>query len=254
MESTGSRLKNLRLEKGISLQEVHKKTKLHLNILRAIEDDALVGFNPVYIKGFLKIYCKFLGVDPKDYIVDYKEPTVPVELAEQPKKESLGLKKPVSFIKTNSVKWVSSFKSINIKLVFLAILIIFLAIGLFNLGKFISSKRGLRATGKTKVMTRVGESASSRSKQAISAIMLGVRAKQDCWIELRADGRLMFRRTLKKGQFESWQAKDKIEFSLGNAGGIELELNGKAIPSIGRRGQVVRNITITKKEGLVIPR
>ncbi|MBI3991561.1 MAG: helix-turn-helix domain-containing protein, partial [Candidatus Omnitrophica bacterium] len=73
MESTGTKLKNLRLQKGLSLEDVHKKTKIHLNILKAIEEDSLVNFSPVYIKGFLKIYCKSLGVDPRDCISDYKE-------------------------------------------------------------------------------------------------------------------------------------------------------------------------------------
>ncbi len=74
MESAGARLKKLRLQKGLSLEEVHKQTKIHLDILKAIEEDSLVNFSPVYIKGFLKIYCKFLGVDPRDCVSDYKEP------------------------------------------------------------------------------------------------------------------------------------------------------------------------------------
>jgi len=75
MESTGSRLKKLRQEKGLSLEEVHKKTKIRLNILKAIEEDNIIGLSPVYIKGFLKIYCKFLGTEPKEYIPGYQEPS-----------------------------------------------------------------------------------------------------------------------------------------------------------------------------------
>src|SRR3989338_7892361 len=73
MESAGAKLKSARLQKGLSLEEAHKKTKIHLNILKAIEEDSLINFSPVYIKGFLKIYCKFLGVDPRDCMPDYKE-------------------------------------------------------------------------------------------------------------------------------------------------------------------------------------
>lgn len=73
MESAGARLKKLRLERGFDLEEVQKKTKIHLNILRSIEEDNFINISPVYLKGFLKLYCQFLGVDPKDYLVDYKE-------------------------------------------------------------------------------------------------------------------------------------------------------------------------------------
>ena len=66
MEPTkGTRLKKLRLEKGISLEEIQKKTKIHPNILRAIEGDAITDLSPIYLKSFLKIYCKFLGVDSR---------------------------------------------------------------------------------------------------------------------------------------------------------------------------------------------
>jgi len=63
MESPGTRLKRLRLEKGISLEEVHKKTKVHLNILKAIEEDNLINFSPVYLKGFLNQMGEYKTVE-----------------------------------------------------------------------------------------------------------------------------------------------------------------------------------------------
>ena len=74
MESKGARLKSIRLAKGISIEDASKKTKIHLNILKSIEEGSIGNLNPVYLKGFLKIYCKFLGVDPREFIPDYKEP------------------------------------------------------------------------------------------------------------------------------------------------------------------------------------
>ena len=40
-DSAGEKIKSARLQKGLSLEEVHKKTKIHLNILKAIEEDSL---------------------------------------------------------------------------------------------------------------------------------------------------------------------------------------------------------------------
>ena len=64
---------------------------------------------------------------------------------------------------------------------------------------------------------------------------------------------MVFQNILKKGRYESWQADQKIEFSLGNAGVVDLEVNGKLVSNLGRRGQVIKNIVITR-EGLTIPR
>ena len=63
---------------------------------------------------------------------------------------------------------------------------------------------------------------------------------------------MVFQRVLERNRFESWQAKEKIEFSLGNAGAVELEINGKIFSNLGRKGQTLKNIIITK-EGLTIP-
>jgi len=253
-ESAGTKLKNLRLQKGLSLEEAHKRTKIHLNILKAIEEDSLVNFSPVYIKGFLKIYCKFLGVDPRDYIPDYKEPHVPVKRA-----TDLG-EKPVSSFKMPLLNF-SSLKAIRINFKALAAvcLIILFIIGLFNLGKFISSKASRiskRAAAPVILVSKAENKAVAaklQSSTVLKNITLDIHAKENCFILVKSDGRVMFQNILRKGRSESWQAKDKIELSLGNAGAVELEINGKRIPGLGRKGQALKNISITK-EGLSIKR
>lgn len=277
MESPGTRLKRLRLEKGISLEEVHKKTKVHLDILKAIEEDNLINFSPVYLKGFLKIYCKFLGVDPHDHIPDYKEPEYKAVLSDKLKESS---KNPASFsrVASNAMGYLKPLlNNLKRKNVIIALVVIVGVIFVFKLGKIVSargssSKKITRAAAASKAsdkttkavkasqiapVTIESESAPSTISipQAKSAtgIKLGIRAKEDCWIQLKADGRMVFQNILKKGRFESWQADEKIEFSLGNAGVVDLEVNGKLVSNLGRRGQVIKGIVITK-EGLTIPR
>lgn len=242
MESTGARLKKVRQELGLSLEEVHKKTKIRLEILKAIEEDSLINLSPVYVKGFLKIYCKFLGVDFKDFIVDYKEPPGIV------KDVSAKQEEPSSFLKAVSVKLIS-LKSmpLKIKRVFIGIaILIFVSIGLFNLGKMVSSMR------ESKTRAVITEPQAQPKAETALGIKLAIRAKENCWIQLKADGKVVFQSVLRKGRTENWQAKDKIELSLGNAGGVDLEVNGQIISNLGRRGQVLKDILITK-EGLSIP-
>jgi cytoskeletal protein RodZ len=274
MESAGERIKKLRLEKGISLEEVQKKTKIHLNILKALEGDSLTDLSPVYLKGFLKIYCNFLGVEPKDYIPDYKETQTVVKNADTSGYLLDRPEKAPSFLKTTSLKLSSfkptkEFKTVSIFIV----IIIFIAIGLFNLGKFVSSRRVHLAQGrpspvaekkdnakaqkvqKSKAITGVTPKPQPKKitsqRESPSVIRLIIRARENCWVFLKADGRVVFQRVLEKGRFESWQAKDKIELSLGNAGAVELEVNGQLFSNLGRKGESRKNIVITK-EGLDI--
>lgn len=48
-------------------------------------------------------------------------------------------------------------------------------------------------------------------------------------------------------QTHTWKAREKFIITLGNAGGIRLSVNGKDIGVLGKRGEVVRNITITPR-------
>ena len=257
MESAGEKLKKLRLEKGLSLEEAHKKTKIHLNILKAIEGDTITNLNPIYLKGFLKIYCNFLGVNPNEYISGYREIK-----AENPVKdivkETAQESRKTNVLRETAIK-IGSFKAPK-KLRTSAILIlavIFLADGLFNIGKFISSRRksGL-AQERLSAMSALLEAKKEKQKTKIplaTKITLVISAKERSFVQVKADGRTIFKGDLAKKRSESYSANEKIELIVGNAGAVELIVNGTRFSNIGKRGQSRKNIVITK-EGLNLGR
>lgn len=256
--TVGARLKKLRLEKGFTLEEVNKKTKIHLNILKCIEEDNLINVNPVYIKGFIKIYSKFLGADPNDFLEGVKETKPAAQV--KPKNEN----KHDSFLKNASLKLRSFKPHINLKPVLAACGAVIALVLLFNIGKAIITK--IRSLPKKAKVSAVSAPAKAVKKQepanlknakppaaapVVSVIRLAIRAKENCYISLKADGKVQFQGILKKGRFENWQAKDKFELSLGNAGAVDLEINGKLITNLGKRGRALKDILITK-EGLSV--
>ena len=274
MENAGAKLKKLRLEKGISLEEVQRKTKIHLDVLKSVEDDALANLNPVYINGFLKIYCNFLGVDPGEYLIRDKKNnlSVPVKAKEKDKELFWNSGEKKFFLKPKILAIIG-----------LAVVFLFLTLGIVKLGKFISSKfSGRKKAGVRLVLpkpkqpkkvkkenkfktpavsipkTTANLPASSEQKSVAASpapvsadnseagVRIGIHALDDCWVQAKLDGKVIFQNILKKGRFESWTAENKVELSLGSAGGVRLEVNGKIIPSLGRKNQVVKNILITK--------
>lgn len=270
MGSIGKILQNLRLEKGLSLEEVQKQTKIHLNILKAIEEDNYINLSPIYIKGFLKIYCKFLSIDPQQYIPDY--------IAPQNTTVKLGVaKKPLTFFKSASNR-LGFLKGISRKTKVTILIILVFAIssvGLFSFGKAISSRRhtivneegtvlpGPDKRKKKKVQLAQLQklpfvSSKSKAKQSepisgravTSSLRLSILAKEDCFISLKLDGRLVFYSNLKKGKSETWQAKEKIEFSLNNTRAVDLILNGEKIStSAGKKGQASK--FLVTRQGLI---
>ncbi|GAA5343368.1 MAG: hypothetical protein canaca05_08690 [Anaerolineaceae bacterium] len=62
-EISGSKLKQIREERNIPLEQVAKSTRIRLSILQDLENDEYTDLGSrVQIRGFLKLYADFLGV------------------------------------------------------------------------------------------------------------------------------------------------------------------------------------------------
>jgi len=69
----GEQLKNLRGEGRITLHEVSRDTKIPLKYIEMLEDGDFDSLPPdVYVKGFLRAYAEFLGIEPKKLINLYQ--------------------------------------------------------------------------------------------------------------------------------------------------------------------------------------
>jgi len=267
MEPIGKVLKKTRLEKGFTLEDVQKKTKININILSAIEEENFINLSPIYVKGFLKIYSNFLGINLEEYMAGYKEQPPAVKAANL--KEA-----PAPFLEpsSNKFEFLSPDRKIGVSII-IGLVVVFLAVGLFSLGELFlfkgrpgskkdnlavvvpdRAKKKLQIAQVRKVIpaaVKPKQPALAPQKYAASEIRLGILARENCWVTLKADGRLIFHGVLRKGKSESWQAKEKIELSLGNAGAVELVVNGERISSLGKRAQARKNILINR-EGLTV--
>ncbi len=253
IELIGERLKKIRQEKGLTLEDLQKKTKVHLNILKAIEGETLTNLSPIYLKGFIKIYCKALGLDPKDYIPDYKESSSSVILGSHKTKESflrnVGLK--INSLKPNK----NIRKAIIIGLISLVFLIvIFKIVGCLSSNRSSAPSIPSRTNYPKKLESVQAAPGTSIPKEASGGVRLVVSARENCLVSVKVDGKVVFHRVLERGRSNNWKAKDRIDLSLGNASAVEIVVNGQRFKDLGRKGQPLKNIVITEKEGLSIPR
>ncbi|MDD4909860.1 MAG: DUF4115 domain-containing protein [Candidatus Omnitrophica bacterium] len=238
MDTIGIVLRQKREELGLSLSDAAKKTKIHINILKALEEDRFEGISPVYVKGFLKIYSRLLGLNEREVIDKYsslqvEQETFDFEKQKEPKKEDTALSKIDYRLAAKAAAGV------------VVLLLLFFMVS--KAARFIGSHRARKPVRVRTASPRAGLIPINKT----NILKLSVLVKEDSWVKVKADGRTVFQNVLKRGKTEVWQAKDKIELSLGNAGATELEVNGKIISGLGRRGQVIKSILITK-EGLEI--
>ena len=101
----GSWLREHRLAAGFELDQAAEETRISYGYLDAIEADRLdVLPAPVYVRGFVRLYARFLGIDPEDAIE-----RLPDNLPEPPGLDplpGLRLREGVGVVPAISRRWV----------------------------------------------------------------------------------------------------------------------------------------------------
>ena len=68
-DTLGERLRASRKAKGRTLDDANRDTKSAVSVLESLEDDNFDSFeSDVYLKGFVRSYAEYVGVDPNDAI------------------------------------------------------------------------------------------------------------------------------------------------------------------------------------------
>ncbi len=281
IKSAGAMLRETREAKGISLEEASRSTHIHVNVLRKIEADDFSSLGMVYAKGFLKIYAEFLGLDKND-IVERFTGAVPASQRTRAAQKVIipgttpapAGKNPFSAVLQGVSAWI---RKIDVKIVVIVVLCVFVLWGfkaLFQaIGRHKSKKPAAAAQagipGKTRTVTAAEKKSVVGSKKktapavsqkiAVNApapaifekVVLVVRARAKTWLQVKVDGKVVFQNVLARGAAESWTAAKKIEMMIGNAGAVELELNGRILERIGRPGQTLKHVVVTR-DGLTV--
>jgi hypothetical protein len=78
MFEIGSSLKEARLRQGVDLNEAEAATKVRAKYLRALEDERFeILPAQTYVKGFLRAYADYLGLDGQLYVDEFNSRYVP---------------------------------------------------------------------------------------------------------------------------------------------------------------------------------
>jgi cytoskeleton protein RodZ len=72
-----------------------------------------------------------------------------------------------------------------------------------------------------------------------------IRATSDSWTQVRdAAGNIVFSRILRAGESYSPPDRDGLNLWTGNAGGLDIRVDGRLVPSLGRVGFVQRSVPL----------
>jgi hypothetical protein len=94
---------------------------------------------------------------------------------------------------------------------------------------------------------RVYTPQNASAKEMPQGLVLTLSARESCWVSVQVDGRDVLNRVMGEGETETLEATGQIVLSVGNAGGLAFRVNDHQGVSLGRSGEVKRNIVITKQ-------
>ena len=78
-----------------------------------------------------------------------------------------------------------------------------------------------------------------------SPTRISIRAKLESWVQINdKDGKPVLSRVLRAGETYAVPDEKGLVMNTGNAGGIEMVVDGKTLPSLGSVGLVKRNILL----------
>jgi len=265
-----SDLKAVREAKGLSLKDVHEKTKISVSVLDALEKGEFHLLPPdVYTRNFVRNYADFLQVDSQPFL-DYFKPES--EQAPPPilQKEFAG-----TFPSDQQRPWK--------RLALIVSILFFIGALVWLFASYTNEFRILPDSGSGKQEgTAPPEEAPADTAAAIKGVAtppvpaeplpaapdaiqpqaalpehaqtpplpeagehasnpytLIIEAKEKTWLRIRTDGQEATERTLSPGDRLDLSARDRFALDIGNAAGVRVLFQDRLLENLGGHGQVV---------------
>lgn len=237
-ESFGTWLRQQREMREIHLNEISDRTKISLRYLRAMEQDnfeLLPGL--IFVKGFLREYAKYVGLNPDEVVNFYlstQEPEDTADAVEEPAVSS----RP---------------RGRGLLLAVLGILL--LALLSYFLFSYLSREREQTTDtappfGAPVAPTPVQEETAEPEPGVVATsetrpLAVTLDFSEDCWVEVVVDdGEQRVDRRFVQGESLTLTARDNVVFqTLGNARGVSVQVNGTPFP-LDPNGRVIRDLRI----------
>ncbi len=219
MFEIGTSLRETRLHKQIEIAEAEQATKIRGKYLRALEDEQFdVLPSPTYVKGFLRSYAEYLGLDGQLYVDEYNsryvigegEETAPFRSRRRAERQRVPRGR-------------RRFES-GVVLVGLAAIAVVTAL-VIAAWKFGGSSNGQK-------IQNLGSTAAAPATAAPTARHLVLRAVRGATlVEVHLGsptGRLLFQGTLEPGRSQSFPART-VWMNVGSAENLRVTLAGRRL-------------------------
>lgn len=231
----GSYLRQIRLDKEISLEEVSYETKIGINMLKRLEAEDHQNLpEPVYVKSFLRSYAHVIGADTAEVVRLYQTSLE-------------GMKIDVNLIGPSPLAerrpgnyWVAVVVS--------ALCVIGLIYWIFVSSPDTENEENPQLEALHETAQEIDPPMSMSADMdfseetidvGVEKYLLKITAVEKTWLKIIVDGESPKEYSFKPNDTKKLEAKTGFDLLIGNAGGLQLELNGDPLVVPGKSGQVV---------------
>jgi cytoskeletal protein RodZ len=245
MGTFGDSLRDARQDLGVTLVDAERETRIHRRYLEALENEDPTELPPgVYTRGFIRTYCKFLGLNG-DAMIDLFMHRSLVEESAQVRPIA-----PLAHVT----------RSISIRpLAFIAGAVVVLLLGAYlwsqynafveSLGRveqLPSSRSAAGAPRLTPSPLPVASPAPAVAQPSPAPVLgparglvVEARVVERTWLEVWTDGKSVLTEQAQAGTTHTFTAEQQVRMRVGNAAGVQVIVNGASQGPLGARGQAV---------------
>jgi cytoskeletal protein RodZ len=225
--SVGSSLREVRKSAGFSTAELASRTRIPESVIEDLEKD---NFNTsggaAYARGHIRTIARICGVSPEEILAQFESQTIPLNksirelLNDNNAAPTLPMKKPISW------------KSLT------GVVAGFVVLGVFGIALVTGNSNG----GSTRDITQKPVNENSAVAQKRDGVEVVVRAVNGLsWVAVNdSTGTTQFSGRLRQGEERTFTDNQLLYLVIGNAGAIQLIVNGEDLGVTGRVGEVVR--------------
>jgi cytoskeleton protein RodZ len=238
----GSRLKQARELRGVSLQQISRTTKIGVNALQALERNDFSRLpGGIFSRAFVRSYAIEVGLDPEDTIQEFLDQLTTGTAAGA---ASSGLMEPEDHEAVESDRLAAA---TFVRLIATSVPLIVAILYFSSTGRPASSSLpgAVSLAGASDGAPQTGSSDSpvpeaTSGPIVIERLTVTFEALDDCWVAASADGDRAIQRLMRRGEHETVEVQRELLLTAGNAAALAVTVNGAPLRRLGGPGQVVR--------------
>ncbi len=273
MQTLGQRLREEREKRGLSIEQLAAQTRIHADYFHAIEKDDTSSLpGGFFYRSFVRQYARLLGLPESVYQPELSR-SLDAETSELAARDTALPDRDINVprMPTGKPDRTADTRRALLGLGILAFVLVvcttaFALYQRWSLAKEAAELNPPQQTAQTPRQERAAATPApaytgaqpqaapqepreaqpsdapkpspQAPAQAEGPVRVIVRATELSWVGVWQGQKILFSSVMQAGETRGFGVEDKMRIRIGNAGGVELEWNGKQLPPTGPRGQV----------------